>query len=137
MSTRRSSRAFALKWALAWLPMVLIAIANGVTRDLGYGPSLGELRAHQVSTLTAMALFGLYIWFALRRLRPASMRDAWMGGALWLVMTVAFEFLFGHYVAGKPWPQLLENYNLAAGHWWPLILVWVCVAPPLVHRLQR
>jgi hypothetical protein len=117
--------------------MVLIAIVNGTARDLGYRTSLGELRAHQVSTLTAIALFGLYIWFALRRLRPASTRAALAGGALWMAMTVAFEFLFGHYVAGKPWPQLMENYNLAAGHWWPLILVWVCVTPPLFHRLQR
>lgn len=126
-----------VKWALAWLPMVVIAIANGVARDLWYGPQLGELRAHQVSTLTAIALFGVYIWFAVRRLRPASTRDALAGGVLWLVMTVAFEFLFGHYVAGKPWSQLAEDYNLAAGHLWPLILVWVCVAPPLFHRLQR
>lgn len=117
--------------------MVVIAIANGVARDLWYGPQLGELRAHQVSTLTAIALFGVYIWFAVRRLRPASTRDALAGGVLWLAMTIAFEFLFGHYVAGKPWSHLAENCNLAAGHLWPLILVWVCLAPPLFHRLQR
>ena len=137
MSTQARNTAFALKWALAWLPMVAIAIANGAARDLWYGAALGELRAHQVSTLTALALFGFYIWFAVRRLRPASMHDAWLGGALWLAMTLAFEFPFGHYVAGKPWSVLLENYNLAAGHWWPLILVWVCAAPPLFLWLRR
>lgn len=126
-----------MKWALAWLPMVVIAIANGAARDLWYGPSFGELAAHQISTLTALALFAVYIWFALRRLKPGSMRSAVAGGLLWFVMTVAFECLFGHYVAGESWAQLAENYDLLAGHLWPLILVWVCVAPPLFYRLQR
>lgn len=125
------------KWALAWLPMLAIAIANGAARDLGYGPPLGELRAHQVSTVTAIVLFGFYIWFAVRRLHPESTRHALLGGALWLAMTVAFEFLFGHYVAGDSWLQLAENYNLLAGHLWPLILLWIGVAPPLFYRLQR
>lgn len=132
-----SSANASLKWVLAWLPMVVIAIANGALRDLGYGPSVGALRAHQISTFTALVLFAGYIWFAVRRLRPSSMLHAVAGGVIWLAMTVSFEFLFGHYIAGASWSQLAANYNLLAGHWWPLILVWVCVAPPLFYRLQR
>ena len=37
---------------------------------------------------------------------------------LWLGMTLAFEFLFGHYIAGKSWSLLLADYNLAAGRLW-------------------
>lgn len=126
-----------LNWALAWLPMVAIAIANGAARDLGYGPAVGELTAQQLSTVSALLLFGLYIWFAIRRLRPASLHSALAGGVWWFVLTVAFECLFGHYVAGDSWAQLAENYDLAAGRLWPLILVWVAVAPALFYRLQR
>ena len=36
-------------------------------------------------------------------------------GAAWVVLTVIFEFGFGHYVDGKSWSELLENYNLPAG----------------------
>lgn len=125
------------RWTLAWLPMVLIAIANGAARDLGYGPALGELSAHQLSTFSALVLFGFYIRFAIRRLRPASLHSALAGGLWWFGLTVAFECLFGHYVAGDSWAQLAENYDLAAGHLWPLILVWVAVAPALFYRRQR
>lgn len=125
------------RWGLAWLPMVPIAIANGALRDLGYGPALGALRAHQVSTLTAIALFGVYIWFALRWLAPGSLAVAARGGGLWLCMTVLFEFGFGHYVAGQSWAALVGNYDLLAGRLWPLILLWVMFAPPLFYRLQR
>jgi len=30
-------------------------------------------------------------------------------------MTVAFEFLFGYYVAKRPWSVLLHDYNLSQG----------------------
>jgi hypothetical protein len=43
-----------LRFTLAWIPMVFIAIMNGALRDLGYGKNLSELRAHQVSTVSAI-----------------------------------------------------------------------------------
>ena len=51
-------------------------------------------------------------------------------------MTVAFEFLFGHYVAKRPWRELLRDYNLFAGRVWLVVLVWVTLAPYVVYRLQ-
>ncbi|MEZ5628115.1 MAG: hypothetical protein R3E34_11395 [Rhodocyclaceae bacterium] len=123
-------------WVAAWLPMVAIAIANGAAREAWLLVPLGETAAHQVSTLSAIALFGGYIWWVMPRLRPASLRQAAGIGGLWLAMTLAFEFLFGHFVAGQSWAALMDNYDLAAGRLWPLIPLWVAVAPPLVHRLR-
>jgi hypothetical protein len=48
-----------------------------------------------------------------------------------------FELLFGHFVAKKPWNELFADYNLAAGHLWPLFLGWLLVIPCLAYRLQR
>ncbi|MEA3274145.1 MAG: hypothetical protein U9Q81_02370 [Pseudomonadota bacterium] len=124
------------KYFLAWFPMVAIAIANGVLRQAWYERHLGELRAHQVSTLTAIVLFGVYIWLILRVWRPHSATHAIAVGMLWLMMTVAFEFLFGHYVAGHSWDRLLHDYNLFAGRVWLVVLLWVTVAPYLFFRLR-
>jgi hypothetical protein len=49
------------KYVLAWFPMVAIAIINGMLREAWYGKHLGELQAHQVSTFTAVVLFGHYV----------------------------------------------------------------------------
>jgi hypothetical protein len=124
------------KYVLAWFPMVAIAIANGVLRQAWYGKHLGELQVHQISTLTGVVLFGLYIGFIVRVWRPESATQAIAVGLLWLAMTVAFEFLFGHYVAGHPWDWLLLDYNLFAGRVWLIVLVWVTVAPYLFFRLR-
>jgi hypothetical protein len=44
------------KYTLAWLPMVFIAILNGILHESWYRKYLGELRAHQLSTASALLL---------------------------------------------------------------------------------
>ena len=125
-----------MRYILAWLPMVLIAILNGALRDIWYRKFLGELRAHQLSTLTGAVLFAVYIW-VLSRLWPleSGMR-ALVVGVTWFAMTLCFEFLFGHYVAGHSWRHLLQDYNICAGRVWVLLLIWVTVAPYVFYRLR-
>ncbi len=124
-----------LKYSLAWLPMVLIAILNGAARDLLYGKQMTELRGHQVSTFAGAILLGVYIWFLIQYLRPGSAGQAIGIGLLWLILTVAFEFIFGRFVAGHSWARLFGDYNIFAGRLWAPLLVWVTLAPYLLYRL--
>jgi hypothetical protein len=57
------------KYLIGWLPMVLIAIFNGAFREIVYKRSLGDLRAHQLSTAIGIILLGVYIWFLIGRWR--------------------------------------------------------------------
>ena len=125
------------KYVLAWIPMVFLAIANGALREITYGKRVTALRAHQISTVTAIALFAVYLGFVFHRWPVQSSGQAWAIGLWFLVLTVAFEFGFGRFVAGHSWGQLLLAYNLAAGRVWALVLVFITVAPWLSFRLQR
>jgi hypothetical protein len=125
------------KYVLAWFPMVFMAVTNGALREGWYGKYLSELQAHQVSTATGVLLFGVYIWALLRLWRLESAGQAMTIGLVWLGLTVAFECLFGHHVAKRPWRDLLHDYNLVAGHVWLVVLVWVTIAPYLFCQLQR
>ena len=122
------------RFALLWLPMLLIAIGNGMLREAWYGRYLSELRAHQLSSLLAILFLGLYMWVVLRFNPPASASQALAIGLLWLVLTVAFEFLFGRCVAGQTWARLLADYNIGAGRFWPFVLLWLTLAPRLFFR---
>lgn len=124
-----------VRFILAWIPMVLIAIANGMIREATYGKQLSDLRAHQISTLTGVFLFGVYIWGLTHVLSITSTGQAVAIGLLWLAMTVAFEFLFGHYVAKHSWSTLLADYNLLQGRLWVVVLVWVAIAPLIFYNL--
>jgi hypothetical protein len=53
-----------------------------------------------------------------------------------LCLTVAFEFLFGHYVANHPLSRLIQDYNLLSGRLWALVLLAVTAAPYVVYKLK-
>lgn len=117
--------------------MVLIAIANAFLRETVFAKHLSELKAHQVSTATGVLLFGIYIWAIIRIWRPESPGHAFTIGLTWLGLTVAFEFLFGHYVMGHPWSKLFHDYNVFIGRLWVTVLIWVVLAPYIFYRLQK
>ncbi len=125
-----------LRYAVLWVPMVPLAIVNAAIRESVYRRFTGELAAHQLSTASGILLFGIYIWLVTGRWRIESVGRAVAIGALWLAMTVAFEFLFGHFVVGHQWSRLFYDYNLFAGRLWLLVLVWVAVAPYVMFRLR-
>jgi hypothetical protein len=64
---------------------------------------------------------------------------AWCGvsvGGLWLALTLTFEFGLGHFIAHKPWHELLADYNIVAGRVWILVLVTTLGAPLLTSRAR-
>ncbi len=126
-----------VRYIIAWLPLVVIGIINGVIREQWYGNHINELRAHQISTVTGAVLFGLYIWAISRIWQLESVEQSLCVGFIWLAMTVCFEFIFGHYVAGHSWTKLVYDYNIFAGRIWGLLLVWITVAPYVFYRLQH
>jgi hypothetical protein len=113
-----------------WLVLMILAIANGLLREATFGKSLPELRSHQLSTLTGILLMSAAVGLLAQVWRPpVSASQALAIGAAWLVFTLAFEFLFGRYVAGHSWQKLLQDYNLFAGRVWPVFLAWVFFLP--------
>ncbi|MBB6612742.1 hypothetical protein H7F15_16995 [Pontibacter sp. Tf4] len=125
-----------LKYFFLWFPMVVLAVLNGTARDLWYKEYVGELAARQISTITLLLLFAVYIWFVVRKYPPATSGQALTIGMLWLVLTLIFEFGVG-FMSGRTWAQMLEDYNLLAGRLWILIPFWVAVAPYLFYKMIK
>jgi hypothetical protein len=125
------------RYLFFWLILAVVAIANGILRQATYGRHMSDLAAHQFSTLTGILLTGGVVW-ALNRLWPIhSANAAWIIGVCWLLMTVVFEFGFGHYVAGHSWSRLCADYNLLEGRVWSLFLAWITVLPYVTWRLSN
>ena len=125
-----------LIYAASWLGMAILAILNGVTRQKLYGQHMHELSAHQLSTLIGLILFSLYIWILTGVYRIESSNQALVIGGMWLIMTILFEFVFGHYVVGHPWGRLFHDYNLVKGRIWLLVLIWTAIAPYIFYRIR-
>lgn len=126
-----------LKTFISWLPGIPIAILNGLLRQSFYLTFLPELGAHQLSAVSFIVFFGVYVWFVLRWLKLPSRKAALGLGLAWMLLTILFEFVFGHFVMGHAWAKLFHDYNLFAGRVWVLVLVWIAISPLLFFGMQK
>jgi len=118
-----------LRALLVWLSLVVVAIANGSVRQYLLLPVVGEHPGHVVSSISLSLLILLVAWLAIRWIGPATAADAWLIGLVWVLATIAFEFLAGHYLFGNPWSKLLADYDVRQGRVWLLVLLATAVAP--------
>ena len=125
------------KYILAWIPMLVIAVANGALRQLIFAKAMSELRAHQLSTLIGSMVMGPFIWLIVNIWPPASGHQALLVGLIWLGLTVTFESFMGLVLQHRPLAQVLDQYNLFAGRVWVLLLAWITFAPWLFLRIQN
>ncbi|WP_188748411.1 hypothetical protein [Marinobacterium zhoushanense] len=57
-------------------------------------------------------------------------------GLQWVCMTLLFDILFGHFIAGKSWSELAQLFNPASGDLLLLVLITTLLAPILVARFK-
>lgn len=126
-----------LRSLVAWCVLLVIAVLNGTARVALLNPRLGERTGHLISSLTLSLLILLLAWFLAPWMGIPSARAALGVGGLWLLLTLAFEFGFGRFVAHKSWGDLLHDYDLAAGRIWVLVLLCTFLAPLLAGRLRK
>lgn len=119
-----------------WLLLTVAMVVHGLARQAWLVPYFGEAGANQLSTVTAIILILLITLLFIKHLGARSDQALLGIGLLWLVLTVAFEFVFGRWVIGLSWGQLLADYNVFQGHFWPLVLVVVLCAPWVAAQIR-
>lgn len=119
-------------YGAAWIPMIFIAIANGIIRETVYAKFMCELSAHQLSSVTAIFLFVLYTFFFQKQFPLHSSEEALLIGFMWLTLTISFEFIFGHFIMNNSWVKLFADYNILKGKIWILVLITLAALPFLV-----
>ena len=123
------------KHLLWWFAFPFIAIFNATLRELIYKKSLGDLAAHQISTVTGIVFFGIIFYFIFKKWKIESVKHTIRIGLTWLGLTILFEFGFGHYIMGNSWQKLLHDYNLVEGRAWSLFLLWITIAPFIFYKI--
>lgn len=126
-----------LRTVLAWLVILILASLNGALRQALIIPSLGETAGRALSTILLSILVVVATWFLLPFIKPDSSRAAWMIGGIWVVMTLAFEFLAGHFLFGNSWESLLADYNIIKGRIWIMVLIVTLTSPPIIYKIMH
>jgi hypothetical protein len=124
------------KSLLAWAIILCLAVANGVLRESVLIPRLGGAAGLRLSGAILCLLILLVAYGLVRTARGLTAAQGLRVGALWLGLTLAFEFGFGLYVRHRPLAELLEAYTFKDGNLWPLVLAVTLLAPAAAARLH-
>jgi len=122
------------KYLIAWIGLVILAIINGAIREFLYQKHTGEHKGHQISTFTLLILITIYSFLIFNTWNIPSFTYAIYIGLIWLILTLAFEFGFGHFISKKSWNILFREYNIFKGRFWPLILIWTALLPFIYYK---
>ena len=109
---------------------------RGAARSLAH-PAPRRHVGHVVSTAILSAAIVLLAAYTIGWMRPRTWGETWTVGAFWLGLTIAFEFLGGHYLFGRPWDALLADYNVSQGRIWIVVLVATAVGPVVAVRTRH
>lgn len=123
---------------ITWLMLLVLAILNGTLRNIVYKPWVGDLWAHQISTVVAIVVFTAVIFLRFKdQVSQYSYGQLLWVGIVWVGMTIIFEFIGGHYLFGNSWEKLLADYNIFKGRVWVLVLATELLAPVVIKYFSK
>lgn len=127
-----------LLWRAAgvWLVLLLAALVNAALREWLFAPWLGGGPALPLSGITLSLLVFTITLLVIPRFgrRPAA---HYFGiGLVWVLLTLAFELLLGHFVRGLGWREIARVLDFTQGNLFSLVLLISLLSPWLAARLR-
>jgi hypothetical protein len=83
----------------------------------------------------SLLILAIALAFA-RWLGDLTRRQLFAIGAVWVVLTVAFEIVLGRLVLNAPWERILSDYDITQGGLMGFGLLVLWCSPWLAHRLR-
>ena len=120
-----------------WLLIILAETIHGILRGLFLVPIVGDLRARQTGVFNGSLIILAIATASIKWIGARTRKRLLAVGALWLALTLAFEFLFGRYVAGVSWGRLLSDYDPTRGGFLALGMIMLALSPLVAAKLRR
>ena len=128
-------KALYLKLLGIWFTLAVSAIVVAIFRNGILLPQFGEQTAHQIGTVLYLIVQFIVIFIFIKKLKIKETKTLLSIGIFWVVLTIIFEFVFGHYVVGHPWQKLFADYNIFNGRLWVLVLINNLAAPLISGKI--
>ena len=124
-------RAFAV-----WLVLIVAEILHGIARGIFLVPHVGEFRSNQIGVFTGSVIILVIALAFVRWIGVFRTTDLLAVGLLWLILTLAFEILFGRFVVGASWERLAADYNVSEGGLLPFGMLVLVLSPLIAGKLR-
>jgi amino acid transporter len=92
-----------LKLLGVWFILAVSAIVVATFRIGVLLPPFGEQTAHQLGTILFLIVQFVIIFFFIKKMKIKKIKTLFGIGIFWGIITIIFEFVFGHYVMGHSW----------------------------------
>lgn len=108
---------------------------HGAIREIFIAPVIGDVPARQLGVFLGCGIIFAIAWISARWMGAHTRRAQWQAGALWVVLTLAFEITLGRFL-GMSWSRILSDYNLARGGLMIFGLAFMLMAPTIAASLR-
>jgi hypothetical protein len=119
-----------------WLVLIGAETVHGILRAILLVPLVGEFRSNQIGVFTGSAIILVIAYFTIRWIAAKGAFELLMVGFIWLILTVAFEILFGRFVLGLSWERIGSGYKVWDGGVMPLGLAILFFSPIVAAKLR-
>jgi len=120
-----------------WILFIPIPVINGILRENWYKQKIGEIGTNIVGFFVLSSFFLIYTYLFFRnQISDFSISKLFLVGAVWLFMTLVFEFGIGLY-SHRSWSYMLADYNILKGRLWPLCLVVIFFTPLIIRYFVK
>jgi hypothetical protein len=130
--------AVSMNWRRVLSVWFLIAVAesvHGTLRRLFLVPLIGEKLSHQAGVLVGSAIIFAIAWLSIRWIGSGPYRQQLQAGALWVVLTLIFEFTLG-FLFGYSQERILSDYNISEGGLMVFGILFMFFVPALAAKAR-
>lgn len=127
---------FALRSLAIWLVLIVAEIIHGILRAIVLVPLVGEFRSNQIGVFSGSLIILAIAYLTIRWIGAQRTKELLLAGSIWLVLTLAFEVLFGRFLLGLTWERIGADYNLKNGGLMPFGLLALFFSPMIALRLH-
>jgi hypothetical protein len=121
---------------VVWLLVMAVEFVHGTLRWIFLRPRVGNFRSGQIGVFTGALLILLIVYICDPWLRARDNGERLQAGVLWVGLTLAFEFPFGHYVMHRSWESIGAEYDIIHGGLMPIGLAIFGLSSLLVKKLR-
>ena len=125
-----------IKSLAVWLLIFVAAVLNGVIRDKLLTPLIGSSVSLPLSGIILSVLVLVITYLCVQFFGEVKIETYFFIGLFWVLLTLIFEYLFGHYIVGKPWQEINQVFNIFKGDLFIIVLIVSAVSPWLTAKLK-
>lgn len=121
---------------IVWVAIIFAESVHGVMRQTFLAPLVGDFPARRIAFFVGILLIFAIAGFFIRWISAPSAQSLFAIGAMWMILTLAFEFALGIFVMKYSTERMLEDYDVSRGGLMIFGLAFMIAAPYLAARLR-